>query len=65
VMTLETGSADRQANMHVFAATALGNNLRLRVGWYLLHSEPYNVSGFDSPNESDSQSFYVQLSARF
>jgi hypothetical protein len=50
---------------HVFAATALGNNLRLRVGWYLLHSEPYDVSGFSSAIESDSQSFYVQLSARF
>jgi len=50
---------------HVFAATALGNNLRMRVGWYLLHSEPYNVTGFSSANESDSQSFYVQLTAHF
>ena len=58
-------STPASKGVHVFAATALGNNLRLRVGWYLLHSEPYNVSGFASLNESDSQSFYVQLSARF
>jgi hypothetical protein len=58
-------STPASKGVHAFVSTALGDNLRVRLGWYLLHSTPYNVSGFASLDEADSQSFYVQLTAHF
>lgn len=58
-------STPASKGVHAFVSTALGDNLRARIGWYLLHSEPYDLSGFASADETDSQSFYVQLTAHF
>jgi len=58
-------STPASKGVHAFVSTALGDNLRVRLGWYFLHSEPYNVSGFASLEEADSQSLYIQLAAHF
>ena len=58
-------SSPASRGVHVFASVPLAEKLRARVGWYLLHSDPYNDVVFSSTVESDSNSFYVQLRLGF
>jgi hypothetical protein len=58
-------SSPASQGVHVFASVPLGGKVRVRVGWYRLHSDPYNDLVFSSTVESDSNSFYVQLRLGF
>jgi hypothetical protein len=63
VMPFYSSPASR--GVHVFASVPLAEKLRVRVGWYRLHSDPYDDVVFSSAFESDSNSFYVQLRLGF
>jgi len=63
VMPFYSSPASR--GLHVFASVPLAEKLRVRVGWYRLHSDPYDDIAFSSAFETDSNSFYVQLRLGF
>jgi hypothetical protein len=58
-------STPASRGIHVFASAPIGPHLNVRVGWYRLHTDPYSYIGADSPDETDSNSFYVQLRLGF
>jgi hypothetical protein len=58
-------SSPASRGVHVFASVPLAEKLRARVGWYRLHSDPYDNGASGSTVESDSNSFYVQLRLGF
>jgi hypothetical protein len=58
-------STPNSKGAHLFASVPLGDKLRARLGWYWLHSSPYTYMSVFTPEESDSQSVYVQLRLAF
>ena len=58
-------STPASRGIHVFVSAPIGSKLNARVGWYRLHTDPYSYIGVDSPEEVDSNSFYIQLRLGF
>jgi len=58
-------STPNSKGIHAFTSVPLGDKLRVRAGWYYLKSSPYFDLGELMPEESVSQSFYVQLRLGF
>lgn len=50
---------------HLYASAPLVDKLRLRVGWYTLHSDPYFTEDGYSNNVADSYAIYTQLRLDF
>ena len=58
-------STPNSKGVHAFASLPLGESLRARVGWYYLHTPPYEYVGIPTPDETTSYSLYVQLRLGF
>jgi hypothetical protein len=58
-------STPNSKGVHAFASVPLGEKLHARAGWYWLHSSPYDYLGVPTPEETDSQSVYIQLRLGF
>jgi hypothetical protein len=58
-------STPNSKGAHAFASVPLGDKLRARAGWYYLRGKPYESAGEIIPEESESQSFYLQLRLAF
>jgi hypothetical protein len=58
-------STPSSKGVHLFASQPLGNWLHARVGWYYLHTRPYEYLDVPTLDATTSQSFYVQLRLGF